>query len=221
MKRIFIKAIIIGTAVCMMAGCSNLKKQQETQPERKVQDNYRGADNGKPSGNAISGNGAGSSASSDSAEGNIISEEQAKQIALADAKVPEADITGITVRLEMDDYVQNYEVKFYTANQEYDYDIDAKNGTIRKKDSDINDHAARTDKNELGGEVISEQDAKALALAKVPEATETDLQIYQEMDDGREVYKGTIVFNGTKYEFEMDAATGTFTEWEEESVLTD
>lgn len=202
-----------------MAGCGNLKNEQETQPKRKVQDNNRGADNGKLSENAISGNGAGSSASSDSAEENIISEEQAKQIAFADAKVPEADITGITVRLEMDDHVQNYEVKFYTANQEYDYDIDAKNGTIRKKDSDINDHAAGTDKNELGGEVISEQDAKALALAKVPKATETDLQIYQEMDDGREVYKGTIVFNGMKYEFEMDAASGTFTEWEEESVF--
>ena len=39
-----------------------------------------------------------------------------------------------------------------------------------------------------------------------------------ERDDGRELYEGTIVYNGMKYEFEVDAYSGAIREWDAESV---
>ena len=32
------------------------------------------------------------------------------------------------------------------------------------------------------------------------------------------VYEGELIYNGTEYEFKIDAATGTVLEWESESI---
>ena len=41
--------------------------------------------------------------------------------------------------------------------------------------------------------------------------------IKEDYDDGRLKYEGEAYYNQTKYEFELDAATGAFTDWEEET----
>lgn len=146
--------------------------------------------------------------------GNI-TQDEAKAIALSDAGVQESDVTGIRVRSEMDDGIEEYEIDFYVGNTEYDYDIDAATGKIRSKDMDIDD--------DFGGQVsseasISEEDAIAIVLQELPEAQADDVRIKQDWDDGKLIYEGSVYLNGRRqeYEFEIDTSTGNILSWEEE-----
>lgn len=63
---------------------------------------------------------------------------------------------------------------------------------------------------------ISREEAIALALERVPGATEQDIRIELDYDDGQQKYEGDIIYNQREYEFEIDANSGTFLEWSEE-----
>lgn len=63
---------------------------------------------------------------------NYISENQAKSIAFKHAGVSESSVQWAKVELEHNDGVTKYEVEFKVGNIEYDYDINAKSGTIIK-----------------------------------------------------------------------------------------
>ena len=63
---------------------------------------------------------------------------------------------------------------------------------------------------------ISEADAKAAALERVPGATEQDLRMESDRDDGKYIYEGDIIYQQKEYEFEIDANTGNFLKWSEE-----
>jgi len=65
---------------------------------------------------------------------------------------------------------------------------------------------------------ITETEAKALVLAKVEGAVESDVWIKLDREDGRLVYEGKVIFNRMEYEFELDANNGTFYSWEVESI---
>lgn len=145
----------------------------------------------------------------------VLTEEDAKNIALTDAGVTEADVTGIRIKLETDHGIQEYEVEFYAGNLEYDYDIDAATGQIRSKDTDIETDFPTI---QPGSVTITQAEAIALVLEKVPGAAESDVRIHLESDDGRRVYEGSLVLDQTEYDFEIDAETGSFLEWEQEAL---
>ena len=63
---------------------------------------------------------------------------------------------------------------------------------------------------------MSEADAKAAALERVSGATEADIRMELELDDGYYVYEGDIIYQQKEYEFEIDAQTGKFLKWSEE-----
>ena len=63
---------------------------------------------------------------------------------------------------------------------------------------------------------ISEGDAKAAALERDPGATEQDLRMELDRDDGKYIYEGDIIYQQKEYEFEIDANTGNFLKWSEE-----
>lgn len=153
---------------------------------------------------------------SDSGE---ITEEEAVNIALEDAGVQESDITRLRVHRSQDDLVPEYEVEFYVGREEYDYDIALVGGKILSKDFDIeNDHypVESAQETETG---LTEEEAIGLVLAKVPGATEQDVRIHRDRDDGRDIYEGSLVYEKMEYDFEIDTNTGTFIEWEKESVF--
>lgn len=52
---------------------------------------------------------------------------------------------------------------------------------------------------------------------KVQGATEQDMRIELEFDDGKYVYEGDIIYQNKEYEFEIDANTGNFLKWSEEN----
>ncbi len=63
---------------------------------------------------------------------------------------------------------------------------------------------------------ISLEQAKQTALARVAGATDRDMTIHLDFDDGWYIYEGDILYNRVEYEFEIDANTGTILKWEEE-----
>lgn len=148
--------------------------------------------------------------------GNLIGEDEAKRIALEDAGITEADISGIFIHLDMDDGVQEYEVEFYSGTEEYDYEIHAIDGTIRGKDREI-ENIFPPDAPQTGSEAaFSEQDAIALVLGKVSGATEDLIRMHLDRDDGILIYEGSLVYDGVEYDFEINAETGELREWEAE-----
>lgn len=62
--------------------------------------------------------------------------EKAKEIALKDAGVNEADVKFIKQNPDIDDGVSIYEIDFVSGEMEYEYDIEAATGTIRERSSE-------------------------------------------------------------------------------------
>lgn len=144
-----------------------------------------------------------------------ITEEQAKQIAFEHAQVQESDLVNLKVKKDYDDGISVYEVDFQYGNKEYEYDIKADDGQILKTDFEIDedyvDPSTQT--------AVSEADAKASALSRVEGASDSDVRIQLKKDDGRLIYEGAIIHNNVEYEFEIDADTGDFLKWEQDSVF--
>jgi len=69
-----------------------------------------------------------------STEPQLISEEEAKQIALEHAGLTEGAVKSFSIQLDWDDY--KYEIDFFTKGIEYEYDIDARTGEILEFDKD-------------------------------------------------------------------------------------
>ena len=70
--------------------------------------------------------------------------------------------------------------------------------------------------NGYGGELISEEDAKAKVLERVPGAAASYIWMKLQRDDGRLEYEGELYHDGMEYEFKIDAYSGSVTEWESE-----
>ena len=153
-------------------------------------------------------------AASQSGSTSEITEDQAKQIAFDHAQVKEEDLTNLKVKKDFDDGVSIYEVDFQAANKQYEYDIKAADGQILTTDFEIDDDYV--DPNTQTA--VSEADAKAAALARVEGASDSDIRIQLQRDDGLLVYEGTIIYNNTEYDFEINAETGDFLSWEQDSV---
>lgn len=150
---------------------------------------------------------------------DVITLDRAKEIALAHAGLAETDVTFVNAKLDTDDGRQKYEIEFYSGNTEYDYDIDPSTGEILSYDSDVENYSASSGvQSENNNTYIGEEKAKSIALAKVPGATESNIRLGLGSEDGKAVYEGTIFFDDMKYEFEIDAVTGTIVKWNAESI---
>lgn len=154
-----------------------------------------------------------SSQSVDTATGtstaNDISEEDAKDIALKDAGIAEADTAYLMVKPDYDDGTAIYEVEFYAGSTEYDYEIDAGTGKILSMDHDAEGYTPSAD---TGSATITEAEAKSTALtdAGVKEADTSYLSVKLDRDDGVLVYdvEFYVASTATEYDYEINASTG-------------
>lgn len=200
MNRIARVALCIAATTLFFSGCGN---QSDISAEKNTQQTNQTNNRSMESEKSVSQNG-------------IITEDEAKEIALKDAGVAEDEVTGIRIQLEFDDGRWEYEIEFYVGTTEYEYKIEGESGKIIEKEMDRKEITGTVSTTENS---ISEAEAKALALAKVPGAGENDIRLYLDYDDGKMIYEGSIVYEGIKYEFEIDASAGTVREWKEESVF--
>ena len=141
-----------------------------------------------------------------------ITEDQAREIALADAARTAEEVTFLKTKLDRDDGRLVYDVEFYTADYtEYDYEIDAADGTVLSSDFDAEGYTAPAD----SATAITADQAKEIALAEVPGATVDDIYEFElDRDDGRLEYEGAIWYDGTEYEFTIDGYSGAIRSWE-------
>lgn len=148
-----------------------------------------------------------------------ISESRAKEIALTDAGITEADVLAILVKRDFDDGRIVYDVDFYSQNQEFDYEIDAVTGAIISRDFEIeNDflNQSQVAGNGTAAGTISMEQATSIVLNRVSGATAQNVYMKLENDDGYLKYEGEVYYNGMEYEFELNAQTGDILEWSEE-----
>lgn len=94
------------------------------------------------------------------------SRKKKQAIALKDAGLKEADALFVKVEEDYEKGQLIYDVEFYGNGREYDYEIAKNDGTIVKKDSEIDDDAKEK---EQAAAIRSLHDgkAKSIALAKV------------------------------------------------------
>ena len=147
-----------------------------------------------------------------------ITEAQAKEIALKHAGVTEQQANFTKMKLDRDFGRSEYELEFFVGNVEYDYEIDAADGTVRKFSRET--HAVAPFQNggqpgQPGQGLIGEQKAIQIALSRVPGAKPEHVrELKLDYDDGMQLYEGEIFYNFREYEFEINAVTGEVVGWE-------
>ena len=145
-----------------------------------------------------------------------VTEEQARETALSHAGLTADQVTFVRSELDRDDGRLVYDVEFYTSDyKEYDYEIDAATGEILSYDYDAEGYSYQP--NATPGTAITAEQARAIALAEVPGAAESDIYEFEtDRDDGRLEYEGKIIYNNTEYEFTIDGYSGAIREWDAE-----
>lgn len=149
------------------------------------------------------------------AQTNKITEQEALAVALDHAGVEESNLTSQCIKKEWDDGKEVYDIEFYADGKEYDYEISADDGSVLQADFEIEDDFENSGESQSNQDEITEEDAKKIALEKVPGAEK--IQVKKEKDDGRIVYEGEIYYENVEYEFKIDAATGEILSWGEDS----
>ncbi len=180
-------------------------------------------DSGSPAGGsgtaAASVNGSGSPADGSAApqaSSGSISESQAQAIALSQAGLTEDDVLFMEVKKDLHRGQVKYEVEFYANDgTEYSYDINAADGSIISYDFDAKDKFSSSPS---PSGLLSEDQAKAAVLERVPGAAAEDIRLRLDEDDGRMEYEGWLIYDGMEYEFQIDAYSGSILEWEADSL---
>lgn len=143
-----------------------------------------------------------------------IGPDAAKSIALTDAGLTEDAVTFFETKQDYENGTLVYELEFFAGQTEYDYEIDAATGDIRKKSFDTTGGTASAT-----GQNITVEQAKALALEHAGLA-ETDVNFTKaklENDDGRTFYEIEFRQGTTEYDYKIDAVSGTIVEYEQET----
>lgn len=206
-----------------------------------------GASTGQTAGSANSGgNGAASDAgvTPTAAGQEQIDLEKAKEIALADAGVSADDAVFTKAKQDYDDRILVYEIEFYTSSNEYDYEIDASNGSVRSREAEPlqagRNPAAAAQNAGSGGETVNGQStgpqstnsqstnsqstnsyidveqAKSAALGHAGLSAE-DVNFSKaklDHDDGYTVYEIEFYSGGMEYEYKINALTGDVLEYD-------
>ena len=218
MKKLAVLAVIAGLAAGIMTGCGGTQRNADAAAQ------MTGQGNGTQQTPVQSGevyddrDDRIDDQQDDRNEAANADQAAALQTALADAGVNEANASRIRVTMDRDDGMLVYEVRFDAAEVEYDYEIDAQSGRIISTDVERWDDDDRDDRNRTANAnvAVSRDEAVKTALGKVSGATEKDVRIELDYDDGRYRYEGDIIYNGIEYDFEIDADSGRILEWEED-----
>ena len=155
--------------------------------------------------------------------GNI-SLDKAKEIALSHAGLSADQVTFVKVKMDFDDGIQKYDIKFYCNGQEYDYEINSSNGQIIQFDYDMeynyipNNNTTNYQSNVNTTANISVERAKEIALSHAGLASNqvTFQRIELDFDNGIQKYEIEFYYNYREYSYEIDANTGNILSYEQD-----
>lgn len=156
------------------------------------------------------------SSQSNSEQSGVISEDEAKAAALADAGLAESDVTFIKVNLDTDDFITVYDIEFYTSDTEYDYEINASDGTVKGKSTEAFNVQANGGNTNGSDSYIGVDRAKQIALDHAG-FTESQVQFSKaklENDDGIVEYDVSFYYNGMEYDYTINAVSGDIIEFD-------
>lgn len=154
--------------------------------------------------------------------GEVISKDDAIAKAIEHSGIPKEDISFSKAEYDVDDGRKIYEVELRVRGLEYDYEIDAQTGEIIKYDGDYEVVSENgKEPQDLEVKAIAPDEAKDIALEQVPGATESNVSVLEDYDNGKLYYDVTVVYGDIKYEFEIDSASGAITETDKDSVYDD
>ena len=154
-----------------------------------------------------------------------ISEEKAKEIALNHANLKSDEVTFIKSNIEVDDGIEKYNIEFYHENKEYDYEINATDGSIIEYDFDVenynlsqNQNGTNTSNSNVNTASISEEKAKEIALnhSNLTNNQVTFGKVKLEFDDGIQKYDIEFYYNNREYSYEIDANSGNILSYEQD-----
>lgn len=145
--------------------------------------------------------------------GDNITLDAAKEIALADAGVSESDATFTETKTDYENGTQVYELKFYTSNAEYEYEINTADGSVYKKDVDYFGGGNTSGGSETGG-AIDLDSAKEIAVTDAGATVDsvTFKEAKKDSDDGVEVYEIEFRYSGKEYEYKIRCSDGAILE---------
>ena len=109
------------------------------------------------------------------------------------------------VQLEREDGGQVYQLRFSTDALIGKAELDAETGALREME------LYYTTSPRAQGALTADE-AKELALSMVQNGRIAEFET--DRDDGRIEYEGEVIADGVKYEFTIDAETGSLLEWE-------
>ena len=155
--------------------------------------------------------------------GNI-SLDKAKEIALSHAGLSADQVTFVKVKMDFDDGIQKYDIKFYCNGQEYDYEINSSNGQIIQFDYDMeynyipNNNTTNYQSNVNTTANISVERAKEIALSHAGLSADqvTFVKVKMDFDDGIQKYEIEFYYNYREYSYEIDANTGNILSYEQD-----
>ncbi len=142
-------------------------------------------------------------------ENSYISIEKAKEIALENAGVKNADVVFKKAYYDFDDLVAHFDIKFVANGYEYEYEIKSADGAILEKDIEKEPVREQVSQ-EPEKEFISQEKAKEIALnhAKVDSAKVKQLKAELDSDDLIAHYEVEFVEGRYEYEYEINAESG-------------
>ncbi len=164
-----------------------------------------------------------------------ISAQEALQIALNSAGLKESEVTIVKNGIEIDDGITEYDIKFYSGNMEYDYDIDATTGAIRSFDQEVErgliatpGQAAKTSP-KAQTQAVAAQAASAQAATEITKEQALQIaldhaglkksdvafsKVKKDFDDGRQQYDVEFHVGFNEYNYDIDASTGQIVDFD-------
>ena len=161
-----------------------------------------------------------------------IGESKAKKIALRHAGIETNNIYDYEWDFDSDDGVLVYEIEFKSGGYEYDYEINAVNGSIIKSEKEYCDTEISSDSQQktdnktdktVGEQLLSPAQAKSIALnhAKLKAADITEYKCETDTDDGSSIYEIEFKSGGYEYDYEINAVNGNIIKSEKEYCDTE
>lgn len=176
--------------------------------------------------------------------GSHIGAEKAKTIALESVGVSPSKATFTKVELDRSERPAVYDIEFYTASNEYDFEIHAKTGEILEKSSEAisanNQPTLASGQTDTGtvpaagtqqqtqpansagqassSEYIGINKAKSIAFkhAGVSASAATVTKAKLDSDDGVKTYEIEFIAGNKEYEYEINAYTGKILDYDAE-----
>ncbi|MCD7777234.1 MAG: PepSY domain-containing protein [Clostridiales bacterium] len=151
---------------------------------------------------------------------DILTLNEAKEIALTDAELTADEVTFVKTELDKDNGIAVYDIEFITADAKYEYEISRAEGKIYGKSKDIFTTAASQNTTQTPSGTTADtanitlEQAKEIAAADagVSSSDAAYTTAKQDKEDGIIVYDIEFYYGSNKYEYEISAADGTIRE---------